>query len=111
MWYSLLIPVSRCWAKFRQGYFQFLVNPLKRNCGNSKTSDDIDMKFGLVTKLDKRNKTTSKKFDDYIMPKNCHVITIFPIYSQSGAIWKQDSGRIVCKTYIFINSNSLSDKN
>ena len=34
---------------------------IKENCHNSRTSDDIDMKLGPVTKLDKRNKTTSKK--------------------------------------------------
>ena len=33
-----------------------------------------------------------------------------PIYGQFGAIWKPNSGRIVCKTYIFINSNLLSYK-
>ena len=33
---------------------------IKRNCPNSRTSDDIDMKLGPVTKLDKRNKITSK---------------------------------------------------
>ena len=38
----------------------FLVNPLKIPCHNSRTSDDIDMKLGPVTKLNKRNKTTSK---------------------------------------------------
>ena len=27
---------------------------------NSKTNDDINMKLGLITKLDKRTKTTSK---------------------------------------------------
>ena len=37
---------------------------IKRNCYNSRTSDDIDMKLGPVTKLDKRNKMTSKEFDD-----------------------------------------------
>ena len=35
------------------------------------------MKFGPVTKLDKRNKKTSKKFDDDIMSGNCNVIVIF----------------------------------
>ena len=69
------------------------------------------MKLGPVTKLDKRNKTTSKKIDDDVMSENCDVIAIFPIYGQFGAIWKPDSGRIVCKTYIFINSNLLSYKN
>ena len=36
---------------------------------------------------------------------DCDVIMIFPIYGQYGAIRKLNSGRIVCKTYIFINSN------
>ena len=69
------------------------------------------MKLGPGTKIDKRNKTTPKKFDDNIMSENCDVIAIFPIYSQFVAIWKPDSGRIVCKTYIFINGNFLSRKN
>ena len=39
----------------------FLVNPLlKKNCRNSRTSDDIDTKLEPVTKLDKANKTTPK---------------------------------------------------
>ena len=33
---------------------------MKENCHNSRTSDDIDMKLGSLTELDKRNKTTSK---------------------------------------------------
>ena len=45
------------------------------------------------------------------MLENCDAIAIFPIYSQFVAIWKPDSGRRVCKTYIFINSNLLSYKN
>ena len=84
---------------------------IKKNCHNSWTSDDIDMKLGPVTKLDKKNKTTSKKFDNDVMPKNCDVIATFSIYGQFGAIWKPDSGHIVCKTYIFKNSNLLSYKN
>ena len=59
------------------------------------------MKFGPVTKFDKRNKTTSKKND---------VLVIFPIFDQFGAIQKPDSGRIVRKTYIFIKNNLLSYK-
>ena len=69
------------------------------------------MKLGPVTKLDKRNKTKSKKLDDNIMPLNCDVIVIFPIFGQFGAIRKPDCGRIVYKTYIFIKSNLLSYKN
>ena len=33
----------------------------KENCHNSRTSDDIDMKLGPITELDKRNEVTSKK--------------------------------------------------
>ena len=47
------------------------------------------MKLGPVTKLDKRNKTMSKTFDDDVFSANCNTIVIFP-----------DSGLIVCKTYI-----------
>ena len=35
------------------------------------------MKIGQVTKIDKRNKTTSKNIDDNVMSKNCDVIAIF----------------------------------
>ena len=38
------------------------------------------MKFRPITKIDKRNKTTSKKFDDDLMSANCDVIVIFLIY-------------------------------
>ena len=68
------------------------------------------MKYGPVTKLDKRNKTKSKNIDDDVMPTNCDVIAILLIYGQFGAIRKPDSGCIVCKTYVVINSNLLSHK-
>ena len=45
------------------------------------------------------------------MSKNYDVTLIFPIYGQFGAVWKPDSGRVVCKTYISTNSNHLSYKN
>ena len=63
------------------------------------------MKLGPVTKLDKRKRATSKKFDDKVMSANCDVIVLFQIYGQFGAIWEPDSGCMVCNTYIFINSN------
>ena len=44
------------------------------------------------------------------MPVNCDVVAIFPIYDQFEAIRQPDSGRIVCKNYIFIKSNLLSYK-
>ena len=42
------------------------------------------------------------------MSANCDVMVTFPIYGQSAAIRKPDSGRIVCKSYIFINSRARS---
>ena len=84
---------------------------IKVNCLNSRTSGDIEVKLGPVTKLYKRSDTKSKKIDDDVMSTNCDVIVIFQIYGQFGAIGELDSGRIVFKTYIFINSNFLSYKN
>ena len=54
---------SKAWVFLISG---FLVNP-------SRTSADIDIILGPVTKIDKRNNTV-----------------IFPIYGQFGAIWKQN---------------------
>ena len=68
------------------------------------------MKLGSVTKLDKRNKITSKQIDNDVVSTNSDVIVIFLIYSQFGAIRPPDSGRIVYKTYIFMKSNLLSYK-
>ena len=42
----------------------------KGNCHNSRTSDDIDIKLGPVTKIDKKNKNV-KKVDNDVMSKNC----------------------------------------
>ena len=53
------------------------------------------MKLSPVTKLDKRNKATSKKFGRDIMSTNCDVIVIFPIYGQIEAVRIPDPGRIV----------------
>ena len=68
------------------------------------------MKLGPVTKNGKKNKKRQKNDDD-VMSENCDAIAIFLIYGQFGAIRKPDFGRIVCKTYILINSKLLSDKN
>ena len=69
------------------------------------------MKFGLVTNLEKGNKTASKKLGDDLMSANCDAVVIFQIHYQFVAILKPDSGWIVYKTFIFINSNLLSYKN
>ena len=69
------------------------------------------MKLGTVIKLDKRNVAASKKIYDDVISVICDFNVFFPIYRQSAAIWKPDSGRLVYKTYIFINKNLLSYKN
>ena len=69
------------------GIFDFWISGqsfIKENCHNSRTNGDIDMKLGSVTKLDKRNKTTSKTFDDDVMSEICDVIFMFLIY---GIFW------------------------
>ena len=67
------------------------------------------MKHGRVTKRDKKNKTIYKKLA-MIHLESCAVVAIFLNYSQFGAIRKPGSGQIVCKTYLFINSNLLFTK-
>ena len=57
------------------------------------------MKFRLVTKIDKINTTTSKKFDDDAISENCDVIVFFLIYGQVVATDKPDSRRIDYKIY------------
>ena len=61
------------------------------------------MKLEPVPKLDKRNKTRSKKLDDDFISEHFDVIAHFGIYSQFGSIRKPDSGQIVCKSDIFIS--------
>ena len=64
------------------------------------------MKLGPVTKLDKRNKATSKKIDNDVSSANFGVTLNFIIYDQFGAYRKPDSRCLV----IFINSDLLSYK-
>ena len=59
---------------------------MNKNCHDSRTSHDIDMKRRPATKLDKRNTATSKKFNDDVMSANCDVIAFIPIYGQFAAI-------------------------
>ena len=58
----------------------------RRKLSNSRTTDDIDMKRGSVTEFDKRNKTTTKNFDDDLRSGNYEVIDIFSIYGQFPVI-------------------------
>ena len=67
------------------------------------------MKLRRVTKLENRNKTTSRRSNDDVIQKNCDVI--LRIFGQFGAVRRPDSGHRVCKSYVFSNSNLLSHKN
>ena len=67
---------------------------MNKNCHNSRTIHDIDMKLGRVTEIDKENTTSKKKKkkkDDTTMSRNFDTIAFFPIYGQFVAIWKPDS--------------------
>ena len=66
---------------------------MKVNCRNFRTSNDIDMKLGPVTKLNKRNNKTSKKINDDVMSANFDVMALFPIYDQFANL-EQSGSRI-----------------
>ena len=58
----LSCPSLKILGKTQTWLFQISSQSLiKENCHDSRTSADIDMKLEPVSKLDKRNKTTSKK--------------------------------------------------
>ena len=87
-----------------------------KNCHNSRTSHDIDMKLGPIIKLDKKSTESQKNNNnnndnDDVMSANCDLIIFFPVYGQFAAIWKPHSGRMVYKTYIFKNNNLFPYKN
>ena len=59
---SITRPSLQILGKTQTGVFPISGQSLiKENCHNSRTSDDIDMKLGLLTKFDKKKITTSKK--------------------------------------------------
>ena len=80
---------------------------IKENYHNSRIIDDIGMKLGPATKVDKRNKATLKKIDDDVSLANFGDILIFTIYGQFGAYRRPDSRCLV----IFFNSNILPYRN
>ena len=96
------------WVYMGMGKIFYL--KLKKNVRKSSKIHCL-LKLGTVTKIDKRNKTASKKFEDDVISANYEVIAILLIYGHLGAIRKPDSGCTVCKSYIFINNNLLSYNN
>ena len=82
---------------------------MKENGHNSRTSTDIDMKLVPVTKLDKRNKTTSKKLTLTSCLKIVMSLSFFEVFANLEHS-RPDSGHRVCKSHVFSNSNLLSYK-
>ena len=60
---------------------------------------NLDQQLNLT-----RETQECKKIDDDVMSPNGDVFVFLPIYRQFATIWKSDSGRVVYKTYIFINN-------
>ena len=81
----------------------FVQSLMEENCDKSRTSDDIEMKPEPVATRDKKQSNVK----NLAMASCWEILTsfIFPFYEQFGEIRKPDFGRIICKTYIFINSS------
>ena len=80
---------------------------VKEICRNSRTSHDIDMKLGPLTKLDKSNTTTLKK--NLTMTSCWKIVTsfsFFPIYGQFVTIQKPDSKCMVISSIVIRNRQS-----
>ena len=78
------------------GNFGFIVKSLiNKDCHNSRTSDDIDMKLVLLAKLDKRN--TSCK-------ETMTLLFFFSIYDQFGTIQRLDCRCIVHYSSVFMSN-------
>ena len=53
---------------------------MNKNCYNSRTSNDIDIKLGTLSQLEKKSTIKSKEFDDDVILTNYDPIIIFLIY-------------------------------
>ena len=84
---------SHIWQNSDKGIFDFNISAqslLKQNCHNTRTSDDINMKLGPVTELDKKNKMKSKKLT---MRSSWQIVTSLSIF-QLIANLEQSGSRI-----------------
>ena len=63
---------------------------MNENCYNSRITNDIDMKIGPVTKIDKRNTTISKK----LMITPCREIVTSLLFLEFMVNFKQFASRI-----------------
>ena len=75
------------WQNSDRGVSDFWISGqslTKRKCHNSRTSDDIDMKLGLVTKLDKRKK---QRQENLTMTSCRKILTSLPFFNLQP-IWR-----------------------
>ena len=97
MWYPLLASSpdigqmsDRCISNFQISGQYFW----DKSC---RTSHDIDIKLGPVTKLGKRSLVMAKKIDSDRISKKCSTVTFFLIYVHFAAIRKPNSRCMIYK--------------
>ena len=83
----MINPNDMCISNFQISGQSFV----KRNCCNSRTSDNIDMKLEPVTKLDKKNNNKKK-----LIMMSCQKIITLLLFFQFTANLEQ----FVSKTYM-----------
>ena len=101
---SLIHPGLQILGKTQTGVisdFQISSQPLIKKHNSSTSDDNIVMKLAPVTKLNKRNKTTSKNLT---MTSFRQIVTSLSFFRFMA---KPDSRRRVCKTSIFKISNTV----
>ena len=93
---SLAHPSLPIWGKTqKRGISNFRISIKSFIHKNCRTNHDTEMKFRPVTKLAKKNTTTSKILEDNAMSANCDITVFLLIYGQFTAIWKLDSKHMV----------------
>ena len=93
---SLAHPSLPIWGKTqKRGISNFRISIKSFIHKNCRTNHDTEMKFRPVTKLAKKNTTTSKILEDNAMSANCDITVFLLIYGQFTAIWKPDSKHMV----------------
>ena len=92
---SVNCPCLQILDKSQTGIFSisgFLVKPfIAKTCQNSRTSDDVNMKLGPLTKPDKTNKTTSKK----LIMRLCRQIMASLVFFKFVVNLEQSGSRIL----------------
>lgn len=79
--------------------FVFLVKYLINRLHNSRTNYSIDIKLKSLSKLYKRDTSTSRKFGD-------EIVVIFSILGKFGVVYKPDS-RLMARDLNFSVNNYL----